>query len=164
MPLSVFSTHSFYLSSQLFFLCCIMHDEHFETNEKISNRIDESNTTFYNTIHRLVWLVGWIHFLFSGLFSGENCVWSPCFLFITAWLTLNTSDETTSWINCVCSLVFETSLFADGGSVGSYIGTGQVTTKTFVKYKSATADKFITRKQVSSVECWDHCGKMKSIS
>ena len=40
----------------------------------------------------------------------------------------------------------ETSLFADGGSVGSCIGTGQLATKTFVKYKSATADKFITRK------------------
>ena len=32
------------------------------------------------------------------------------------------------------------------------------TIKTFIKYKSATAGKFITKKtQVSSVECWDHC-------
>ena len=31
------------------------------------------------------------------------------------------------------------------------------TIKTFVKYKSAIAGKFITKKkQVSSVECWDH--------
>ena len=37
--------------------------------------------------------------------------------------------------------------------------------KTFIKYKSATADKFITKKtQVSSVECWDHCDEIKTIS
>ena len=30
--------------------------------------------------------------------------------------------------------------------------------------RSATADKFITRKQGSSVKCWDHCGEIKTIS
>ena len=38
------------------------------------------------------------------------------------------------------------------------------TIKTFIKYKSATAGKFITKKQVSSVECWDHCDEIKTIS
>ena len=38
------------------------------------------------------------------------------------------------------------------------------TIKTFIKYKSATAGKFITKKtQVSSVECWDHCDKIKQL-
>ena len=37
------------------------------------------------------------------------------------------------------------------------ITQGIRTIKTFIKYKSATAGKFITKKtQVSSVECWDH--------
>ena len=37
--------------------------------------------------------------------------------------------------------------------------------KTFIKYKSATADKFITKKkQVSSAKCWDHCDEVKTIS
>ena len=37
--------------------------------------------------------------------------------------------------------------------------------KTFIKYKKATADKFITKKtQVSSVECRDHCDEIKTIS
>ena len=35
----------FFLSSPLFFL---LHDKHFETNEKISNRIEASHTSFYN--------------------------------------------------------------------------------------------------------------------
>ena len=38
-------------------------------------------------------------------FSRENCIWSPCFLFTTAWLSLDTSGETTSWTTFVCSLV-----------------------------------------------------------
>ena len=63
------------------------------------------NIQFYSAIHRLVWWVGWIHFLFSSLFSRENCIWSPCFLFITAWLSLDTSGKTSSWISFVCSLV-----------------------------------------------------------
>ena len=36
------------------------------------------------------------------------------------------------------------------------------TSKTFVKYKSA--GKFITKKQVRIVECWDHCDEIKTIS
>ena len=32
------------------------------------------------------------------------------------------------------------------------------TIKTFIKYKIATADKFIT------VECWVHCDKIRTIS
>ena len=35
-------------------------------------------------------------------FFIENCIWSPCFLFITAWLNLDTSDETASWLTFVC--------------------------------------------------------------
>ena len=36
------------------------------------------------------------------------------------------------------------------------------TIKTFIKYKSAAADKFITKKtQVSTVERWDHCDEIK---
>ena len=60
-----FLSHLSYFFSQL-------HEKHFETNEKISNGIDESNTPFYNKIDQLVWWVGWIHFLFSSLFSREK--------------------------------------------------------------------------------------------
>ena len=42
-------------SSQLFFL---LHDKHFETNEKISNRIDASNTPFYNLS---TGMMGWMN-------------------------------------------------------------------------------------------------------
>ena len=35
--------------------------------------------------------------------------------------------------------------------------------KTFIKWKRAF-DKFITKKQGISFECWDHFGKIKSIS
>ena len=45
----------------------LLHDKHFETNEKNYNRIDESIT-----VHRRVWCVGWIHFLFSSLLSLEK--------------------------------------------------------------------------------------------
>ena len=103
--LSVFSNPFFLsLTSAVFSL---LHDKHFETNEKISNWTDESNTPFYNTIHRLVWVRDWMNsfFNFSGLFSRENCIWFPCFLFITTWLSLDTSGETTSWLTSVCSLV-----------------------------------------------------------
>ena len=35
------------------------------------------------------------------------------------------------------------------------------TIKTFIKYKSAAAGEFITKKtQASSVKCWDHCDKI----
>ena len=37
------------------------------------------------------------------------------------------------------------------------------TIKTFIKYKKATADKFFTKKQEISVECWDHCDEIKTI-
>ena len=55
----------------------MLHDKYFETDEKISCRIDDSITPFYNTIHRLLWWVDkseWIHFLFSSLFSRENWI------------------------------------------------------------------------------------------
>ena len=92
-----------------------LHNKNFDIDEKISCRIDESITPLYNTIHRLVWwvdkeceLIWWIHFPFSisSLFSRENCIWSPCFLFITAWFSLDTSVKTNSWITLVCSLVY----------------------------------------------------------
>ena len=39
------------------------------------------------------------------------------------------------------------------------------TIKTYIKYKSATANKFIIKKkQVGSVECWDHCEEIKTIT
>ena len=39
------------------------------------------------------------------------------------------------------------------------------TIKNFIKYKSATAGKIYHKKaQVSSVKCWDHCEKIKTIS
>ena len=49
------------------FFCCMI-DKHFETNEKNSNRTDESITPFYATNHRLVWWVGWIHIFFLVFF------------------------------------------------------------------------------------------------
>ena len=55
----------------------------------------------------------------SGLISRENCIWSPCFLSITAWFSLDISVETASWITLVCSLVCWDYLFVDG----SYIAT-----------------------------------------
>ena len=69
----VLATHCFYLISVVFSL---LHDKHFETNENISNRTDESNTPFYNTVH-LNWCDGSDEFIFffSGLFSRENCIW-----------------------------------------------------------------------------------------
>ena len=92
----------FLISPQLFFLCCMINI--LRQMKKLSNRIDESNAPFCNTMDRLVWWNEWIHF-FPNLFSRENCIWSPCFLFITAWLNLDTSVETTPWITFVCSLV-----------------------------------------------------------
>ena len=47
----VFAHRSFYLISADFSL---LDDKHFGANEKISNRIDESNTPFHNTFYRLV--------------------------------------------------------------------------------------------------------------
>ena len=67
------------------------------------------NRLFYNMIHQLMWLVDkwWIRFPFSRVFfSGENCIWSPCFLFITEWYNLDASGETSSWIASVCSTIF----------------------------------------------------------
>ena len=37
-------------------------------------------------------------FLFLQSFFGESSIWFACFLFITGWLCLDTSSETTSWI------------------------------------------------------------------
>ena len=102
--LSVFSTHSFYLSSQLFILYCMtnilrqMKKFLIELMDRIPNFIALSIDWYVSG-------VGWIHFLFSGLFSRGNCIWSPCFLFIKAWLSLDTSGETTSWITFVFSLL-----------------------------------------------------------
>ena len=37
-------------------------------------------------------------------FSGENCIWSPWLLFISKWVSLDTSGETASWITLVCPM------------------------------------------------------------
>ena len=47
----------------------------------------------------------WTHFLCSSRSSRENRIWSPCFLFITAWFSLDTSAEITSWTPLVCLLL-----------------------------------------------------------
>ena len=37
--------------------------------------------------------------------------------------------------------------------------------KSLIKYKSAIADKFTSKKtQVGSIECWHHCDEIKTIS
>ena len=43
--------YAFYLISSTF---CPLHDKHFETDEKISCRVDESITILDNAIHRLI--------------------------------------------------------------------------------------------------------------
>ena len=80
-----------------------LYDKNFETDRKTFCRNDESITPFYNTIHRLVWwltrsVMNPFSFFYLVIFSKENCIWSPCLLFITAWFSLDTSAETTSWI------------------------------------------------------------------
>ena len=50
----------------------------------------------------------WIHFLFSAVFfSGDNCIWSPCFFFITEWFSVDTFGETTFWITSVTRLFWD---------------------------------------------------------
>ena len=46
--------HPFYLFSTVF---SPLHDKHFETNENISCKTDESIILYYNTIHQLIWWV-----------------------------------------------------------------------------------------------------------
>ena len=41
---------------------------------------------------------------------------------------------------------------------------GSRTIKSFIQYKNATAEKFITKNTVGSVECWDHCDEIKTIT
>ena len=91
-----------------------MIDKHFETNEKISNRIDESNAPFYNTIHDGL---DEFTFFFIVLFL-EKAAFD--LLFIAAWLSLVTSGEATSWITFTCSLVCWGCFFVDGESVGAW--------------------------------------------
>ena len=47
----------------------------------------------------------WTHFLCSSLSSRENRIWSPRFLFVTAWFSLDSSAEITSWTPLVCLLL-----------------------------------------------------------
>ena len=105
LKLAVFAKLDGYLP--ILFVSSPFHDKYFEIDEKSSCRIDESINPCYNTIHRLVWWVGWIYFIFYSLFSRKNCMWSPCFLFITTWFSLGTSGEITSWITLVCLLIVE---------------------------------------------------------
>ena len=52
--------YSFYLISAVF---SPLHDKHCETNDNVSNKIDESNTLFYHIVHRLVWWDGLHEFI-----------------------------------------------------------------------------------------------------
>ena len=95
-----------YLVPTLFFL----HDKHFETDENISFKTDESMILKHNLSSGIMILLGeewwWIHFLFLRFFfSGGNCIWPLCFLFIIRPFSLVTSGETTSWITSVCLTV-----------------------------------------------------------
>ena len=89
-------------SSQLF---PTLHHKHFETDEKAFCRIDESIIPFYNTIHRLVWWVRWIQFLFLVFFLEKTpfdllVFWSlQRFLFITAFFFHFFSFFSYSWWN-----------------------------------------------------------------
>ena len=69
--------------------------------------VELMNQLFYNTIYLPVWWVDkwWIHFFFCNLFFKDNCIWSPCFFFITEWSSLDTFGETASGIASVCSTV-----------------------------------------------------------
>ena len=65
------------------------------------------NWLFYNT--DLLVDDWWNHFPFfcnCSLFSGENYIWLPRFLFITEWSSLDSSGDTTYWINSICSTVY----------------------------------------------------------
>ena len=42
------------------------------------------------------WSTWWIYFPLISIFSGENCIWSPCFFL--HYFSSDTSDENTSWI------------------------------------------------------------------
>ena len=85
-------------SLQLLFLCCMMNVLKQITTfiTELLNRLPHFAT---QSIDWYLWWVGWIHFLFSSLISRENCLLA--FLFIRAWLSLDTSGETTSWITFV---------------------------------------------------------------
>ena len=110
----VISLSFLFNSSQLFFL---LHDKHFETNEKNSNRIDESIT-----IHRLVWWVGWNHFLFSSLHSLCKKLHLIALRFVHCsmiklryfwWNYFYNNFSFAHWF-------VETSFFVDGRSVGTH--------------------------------------------
>ena len=76
--------------------------KHCETGEKTSCKIDESITE--STSHRYDELTRanyfFCCFVFSSLYSGENCIWYICSLFITTWISLDIS-----WITEVCLML-----------------------------------------------------------
>ena len=47
-----------------------------------------------------------LFWFFCILSSGENCFWFPCFLFITEWLSFDSSGETTSGVTLAHSMVY----------------------------------------------------------
>ena len=116
LKLPVFAKLGRQVDSDPFFLSHLspifspLHDKHFHTDEKVYCRIDESVTLLYNSIHRLVSRIDkecdeFILF-FLVFFSRENYFfWSTSSLCITAWFSLGTSGEATSWITLVSSLV-----------------------------------------------------------
>ena len=77
----LYPLHLSHLTSNVFLR--LLHDKHFETDEKISCRVDgvdESITPFYKTIH-------WPFPFSLVFFTSKKIIWS-CFLFITAWFSL----------------------------------------------------------------------------
>ena len=65
------------------------------------------------------WYDGLDEFIFFFLVFFLEKTAFDLLAFITVWLSLDTSGETTSWITFVGSLVCWGSLFVDGRSVGT---------------------------------------------
>ena len=89
----------FFISSQLFFLCCMLN---------ILRQMKKFLIELINRIPQFItqsidWYDGLDEFIF--FFLEKTAFDLPCFLFVTVWLILDTSGETTSWITFVCSLV-----------------------------------------------------------
>ena len=92
---SIWTTQPYYEFFQLILILSQSYHTHTHTH------------TFYNRIHWrydvLARVINPSSFFYS-LFSGDDCIWSPCFLFITKWFRLDTSGETTSWMILVISV------------------------------------------------------------
>ena len=49
-------------------------------------------------------MVSWQEWM-NGFFFWENCIWSPFFLFVKTWFSLDISGETISWITLLDGLL-----------------------------------------------------------